>query len=125
MMFELDSYLGSIFGNRDTGVMKIALVASIDSFSRVNRDYLRGVIFKLSPEASTAHIAFRVGSHAEIKNITFESLRLLPPHTRPRLYGVGVIGCRFPETGSVDFLLDLESLIFNNLKQESVRREAV
>jgi hypothetical protein len=115
VVFDLDSYLGMLFGARNTGTMKIALIAAMTSFTPEHGEIFRGLVRRLDENASDSHIAFKIGSQAEIKRIGMGDLHLLPRCVRPRMAKEGILGCRFPERGGADFLIDLEALLFNSL----------
>ncbi len=115
LIFELDSYLERLFGRRDPSALKIALIAAADSFSAENRELFHAVAGTIAGDVCIDYIAFRVGSLAEIKRIPLRELNLVPPPTRPLLFREGVLGCRFGEGVSADFLIDVESLACNYL----------
>jgi len=117
LLYDLDVYLSTLFGARDPGELKIALISNTAAFSTRHREFFTILVEKLFPDVSRSFLAFKVGSEAEVHRVPFNELKLFPYRTRNKLVREGILGCRFFEKEKADYIIDLEGLVFNNLSR--------
>jgi hypothetical protein len=117
LLFELDVYLSNLFDAKDPGQLKIALISSTHQFSSEHSRFFTLLAEKLDPSISGTFFACKVGSQAEVDRVPFKELKLFPYRTRNKLVKEGILGCRFFGKEKVDYIIDLEGLVFNNLSR--------
>jgi len=116
LVYELDECLGGLFRDRPKQGPKIALIADIEVFGQENQSAFQRVAEAVSRNVCNHMIAFRIGSQAEICKVPLYRIRLLPRRLRDSLRQRGILGCYFPEAGGASFMVDIETILFEDLK---------
>jgi len=67
---------------------------------------------------SKKYLAFKIPSKAEIKNILFSDLKLLPSNIKNQEINHGILGCRFEKVDEVQYFLDIDTLFTKSLESK-------
>lgn len=117
-VFDLDLVLQESFGCKLGSLVKFVLLIECAACSAAHQAMYQEQILRSHPELSTTYIAFKVSSHAQITTIALVELDLLPANLRQKQTANGILGLRFPPEGGIQYFLDLETLMFNRLRNE-------
>lgn len=116
LVYELDECLGALFRDNPKKGLKIALIADIHVFNRRNQALFQRIAEAVAPDICQHMLAFRIGSQAEVSRLPLHRIRMLPARLRNSLQQRGVLGCYFPDAAGASFMVDIETILFEDLK---------
>lgn len=116
LVYELDECLGALFRDPPKQGLKIALIADIQVFEQQNRNIFQQVAGAVGPGICDHMIALRICSQAEVCSLPLNRIRMLPGRMKSSLYQRGILGCYFPDARGASFMVDIETILFEDLK---------
>jgi len=125
LLFDLERYLWSAFRISAAKEGSLVFITETKNFSENNL----AIIDKFDTGNQICafeknYIALRVGNDATAIKRDIHDLRNIPQGIRNSQYKAGIIGLNFFGDGRINYLIDIESIIFNKLlvenKEESV-----
>lgn len=114
-IFDFDTFLHRHFQCSIDSLVKFALICELSAFSPAFQTAFHALIGEPHPELSPTYIALTVGSQAQIIQIPLREIHLIPGSLRKTETEFGVLGCRFPETSKIQYFLDIETILRNDV----------
>ncbi len=122
-VFDADALLKNSYNCRVNSSLRLALISDITSFSEKNRSLYKKHILKRHSDLSSKYLALMVSSHARIKSLALSESKLIPQGIKMIYKQEGVLGCRFSEQGNIQYFLDIETLVFNQIAKKESNNE--
>lgn len=119
-LFDLDSYLKKTFDIEKEEKSYLTLILDAELFSKENREYLKqfywenGVTARFSPN----YVALNISGDTNISKVGLKELKLLPLSIIKRELDNGILGVRFLDGDRVQYLLNVEDILFGKLIKE-------
>lgn len=116
-IFNFDNVLQRCFQCTIESLVKFALVSDVSEFSREFQTAYRRHMLRAHPELSPDYVALIVGSQAQIIQVPLMEINLIPAGLRQKQAARGVLGCRFSASGRIQYFLDIETVVRNEVLQ--------
>jgi hypothetical protein len=115
LVFDLRARLHSIFAVPPVDTASIALLADASRFTDDHREAFRSFARTIPGDISAGRLCLRVGLGAALRlsSIPLREIRPVPAAIRDRCYDGGLLACRFEPAGRVQYLVDIETIVFN------------
>jgi len=114
-VFDFDAFLHQNFHCKIESLVQFALICELSAFSQEFQNTYYERIGQLHPELSARYIALTVGSQAQIIQVPLTEINLIPGGLRQKETQRGVLGCRFPPTQRIQYFLDIETILENEV----------
>ncbi|MDA3958953.1 hypothetical protein [Oceanispirochaeta sp.] len=115
LLFDCDQFLKDIYACEIGNKSCLCLLMRLDNFTDKNKPLIKKLLAR-NPRISQESLGLIITSHSEIKKLVFDEIYLSPRGVRRLLREQGLYGCRFPESGRIQYYIDLELIIINVLK---------
>ena len=121
LLYNFEEYLARLYnlsvdkdrGREEDYNSELALIVNIDSFSPRSKKIYEKIAVRGRGSLSSKFMAFQVNEMAEMVHLPIGHLKPLPKLLRKRLLNRGIFAVHFPETGRINFVCDIEKLVFN------------
>lgn len=121
LLYNFEEYLARLYnlsGGEEQGKKKeynseLALIVDVDTFAKRSKNIYEKIAVKGKSTLSSKFMAFQVNETAEMVHLPIKHLKPLPRLLRTKLISRGILAVHFPETGEMDFVCDIEKLVFN------------
>jgi hypothetical protein len=120
-IFDFNSYLENVFGARAETDNRMLLVLNISSLSDSSKGSLSGLNLKHGSDVQKLeYFGIKIVGTSEIIVLRRNEMMILPPLMKEVQNKRGILGLRFLEDGKIQYILDLEIILLNNIlhKQE-------
>ena len=114
-IFDFDLFLHQHFQCKIESLVKFALICELSAFSYEFQKMYYDRVGQPHPELSSTYIALTVGSQAQIIQVPLTEINLIPGGLRQKETQLGVLGCRFPPTQRIEYFLDIETILRNEV----------
>ncbi len=114
-VFNLDAFFRDFFRYESASDLKISLVSDLSFFSDLRQFKYEDFIKESNAGISMRYIALKISGHARRKRFALSEIRVMPPGLGKRQKKMGILGCRFSRKGSVQYFLDIETIVSNAL----------
>lgn len=116
LLFDFDKYLRNMFKCKQESEATMSLLMSLDDFSPANRSVIRSALAR-NPKLSQQYLGINITSQAQITEISIDQIYTIQGVLRDVLMRHGILGCRFPVEGEIEYFLDMETAVINVLQR--------
>jgi len=118
LLFDLNRFIKETYRCQEEGLSQLCLIMRMEDFTQRSARCLKKIL-RLSDKISQEYIGLIVTSLAEIHPVEISRIHLSPPGLQPLLIRRGLYGSCFPEESRIQYLVDLQKLLFLSLEQSS------
>jgi hypothetical protein len=123
-LFDFDFYLRSVFGAKQEDMRAILLIASIQKMSRLARETFQNLNIKQGNDHEKLdYIGIKMTAASETVPLEKHEMRILPPLSQEVQHKRGIVGLRFPDNGKIQYILDIETIIINNIANRPIAKK--
>jgi|GEM_PF-5252346 len=114
-IININNYLIDKFNLKYDKFSNFTILSKLDLFNKNNKEKLLKFYKKNNAKKlSDDYIAVELNGNCQIITLTLDEFNLIPNSLNKTLNETGIIGIRFFNEKIIEYLIDLEKLIFNN-----------
>jgi hypothetical protein len=116
-VFDLDNYFRNAFQSEAPFCSPTVLISRLSMYEAGTRQLLRSIKIKQGNEnRSSEYFGIKVPSKSEVLNIPMPELKFIPALLEEVHYKRGILGFRFLNDGKIQYFIDCEIIIVNNIR---------
>jgi hypothetical protein len=117
LLFDINSYLETVFRYGSAGSADLALVIPLSLFDTLSVKKLFSIFELCTQQPSGDFIALRIPNQSSIEHIPLSALKPLPKVLRRRSLHEGILGIRFPGNGLMYYFVDLAIMVVHMIEE--------
>jgi len=123
LLIDLDTYLKNVFFLPFERQANLALLFAKEDFLPHHQNIIHDFFLQeMNTHLNQNFIAIKISGEAKIIQLMLDELRLIPSLLQPFLEKQGILGLNFFQSSQIQFFIDLETILYNIVRNNIHRK---